>query len=138
MPQEIGQVEPVSCPYLEKKKTSDGQVSVMSGSELVNLMKGRDLILVDVRSPKEYKSQRLMKAINLPATPEMAVTVRILNIPPIFYEEFTLTTLDYRSRTPRQFFRASHAWTRTKERKKTVVMSADGKDGPEVVRTKKP
>eukprot|EP00471_Norrisiella_sphaerica_P010481 CAMPEP_0184495612 /NCGR_PEP_ID=MMETSP0113_2-20130426/31843_1 /TAXON_ID=91329 /ORGANISM="Norrisiella sphaerica, Strain BC52" /LENGTH=365 /DNA_ID=CAMNT_0026881871 /DNA_START=124 /DNA_END=1224 /DNA_ORIENTATION=+ len=66
MPQHSEQVVPVPCPLLTRTKETEPQVELMTCSELLNLMSGRNVILVDTRSAEDFKKEKLMKAINVP------------------------------------------------------------------------
>eukprot|EP00466_Bigelowiella_natans_P012846 jgi/Bigna1/91085/estExt_fgenesh1_pg.C_880024 len=106
---------PIPCPFLEREtlNTTTGKVQIMRCAELLNLMSGRDLILVDTRSGAEFKEGKLMRAINVPVTQEFVDKI------PTAKE--MLKTIRGAGK-----FQLN---ARTRAGKKTVIVSADGKTG---------
>mmetsp|Transcript_12755 Transcript_12755/g.23166 ORF Transcript_12755/g.23166 Transcript_12755/m.23166 type:complete len:357 (+) Transcript_12755:83-1153(+) len=105
----------VACPFLERPKDTSSKASFITCSEVLNMMKGRHLILLDIRPADEFKASKLMKAMNIPVSKEF-----IANPPDI-----NTVTRGIRGMGKFQFK------NRVRAGKTTVIMSADGKTGPE-------
>mmetsp|Transcript_6129 Transcript_6129/g.14768 ORF Transcript_6129/g.14768 Transcript_6129/m.14768 type:complete len:360 (+) Transcript_6129:309-1388(+) len=105
-------ITPVPCPLLKREKVSE-KTELMTRSELLNLMSGRDLILLDTRSANEMKEGKLMQSINVPVTDEFLSTVST--------PQSMIKTIRGAGR-----FKLN---ARTRSNKKTVIVSRDGKTG---------